>query len=93
MDRQLFSLLNEVDVSHEAHYNPIGKSYLVRRLIAPATFAVTWPDGTPCSLVEIYLVSRFRRGASVREDGGSLRATVAKLSHLIRHCWEIKRDF
>lgn len=93
MDRQLFRLLNEVDVSHDAHYNPIENTYSIRRVIAPATFAVTWPDGTPCSLVEIYLVSRFRRGASVREDGGSLRATVAKLSHLIRYCWKINRDF
>lgn len=93
MDKQLFSLLSEIDVSHDANYNPIGNTYSVRRVIALATFAVTWPDGTPCTLVEIYLISRFRRGASVREDGGSLRATVAKLSHLIRHCWAIKKDF
>lgn len=93
MDKQLFHLLSNVDVSHEAHYNPVGQIYSPRRMVAMATFAVTWPDGTPCSLVEIYLISRFRRGASVREDGGTLRATVAKLSHLIRHCWKIKRDF
>lgn len=93
MARQLFHLIDEVNVSHDAHYNPVGNIYTARQEIAPATFAVTWPDGTPCSLVEIYLVLRFRRGASVREDGGSLRATVAKLSHLIRHCWEIKKDF
>lgn len=93
MDRQLFHLLSEVDVSHDAHYNPVENVYSVRRVIAPTTFAVTWPDGVPCSLVEIYLVSRFRRGASVREDGGSLRPTIAKLSHLIRHCRRIKKDF
>jgi len=93
MNRQLFHLLHKVDVSHEAHHNPIEDTYSRRQLIVPATFAVTWPDGTPCSLVEIYLISKFRRGASVREDGGSLRATVAKLSHLIRHCWKIQKDF
>lgn len=93
MNRQLFNLINELDVSHDAHYNPISNMYSVRRVIVPATFAIVWPDGTPCSLVEIYLVSRFRRGATVREDGGSLRTTVAKLSHLIRHCWDIKKDF
>lgn len=91
--KQLFHLLNDVDISHEAHYNPLAQTYSPRRVVAPATFAVTWPDGTPCSLVEMYLISRFQRGASVREDGGSLRATVAKLSHLIRRCWEIKRYF
>lgn len=93
MDKQLFHLLSDVDVSHEAAYNPVGQTYSPRRMVAMATFAVTWPDSTPCSLVEIYLISRFRRGATVREDGGTLRATVAKLSHLIRHCWKIKRDF
>lgn len=90
---QLFHLLSNVDVSYQAHYNPVGKTYAPRQLISPATFAVLWPDGTPCSLVELYLISRFQRGATVREDGGTLRATVSKLSHLIRHCWQINRDF
>lgn len=93
MDSIIFHLLHEVDVSHDAHYNPVGKTYSARRVVAPASFAVTWPDGTPCGLMEIYLISRFRRGASVREDGGSLRAIVAKLSHLVRHCWSTKKDF
>lgn len=92
-NKQLFHLLSNVDITHEAHHNPVDHTYAPRRLVAPATFAVTWPDGTPCSLVENYLISRFRRGASVREDGGSLRATVAKLTHLIRYCWDIRRDF
>lgn len=88
-----FNLMQEVDVTCESHYDPIRKLYTPRRLVAPASFAVSWPDGTPCSLVELYLVSRYRRGVSVREDGGSLRAIVSKLIHLIRHCWQIKRDF
>lgn len=93
MNAKLFHLLHEVDVTHDAHYNPVGKTYSARRIVVPASFAVTWPDGMPCSLVEIYLISRFRRGASVREDGGSLRAIVAKLSHLIRNCCSIQKDF
>lgn len=92
-NKQLFHLLINVDVTHEAHHNPLNDTYTSRRLLVPATFSVNWPDRTPCSLVENYLISRFRRGATVREDGGSLRATVTKLSHLIRHCWDIKRDF
>lgn len=92
-NKQLFHLLSNVDITHEAHHNPVDHTYAPRRLVVPATFAVTWPDGMPCSLIENYLISKFRRGASVREDGGSLRATVAKLTHLIRYCWDIKRDF
>ena len=92
INKAKFILLRDVNVSCEAQYDSIRKTYLPRRVIAPATFAVTWPDGTPCTLIEIYLISRFRRGASVREDGGSLRATVSKLIHLIQYCWKIKRD-
>lgn len=92
VNKAKFILLRNVDVSCEAQYDPIRETYLPRRVIAPATFAVTWPDGTPCTLIEIYLISRFRHGASVREDGGSLRATVSKLIHLIQYCWKIKRD-
>ena len=91
--RARFCLVPQVNVTCESHYDPIRHSFTPRRVVVPATFTVTWPDGTPCSLVEIYLVSRFRRGVSVREDGGTLRATVAKLMHLIRHCWKIQRDF
>lgn len=92
-DRARFRLLQKVDVTCESHYDPILHSFTPRRVVVPATFAITWPDGTPCSLVEMYLVSKFRRGASVREDGGSLRAIAAKLMHLIRHCWLIQRNF
>lgn len=87
-----FYLLRNVNVSFESQYEPIRKKYLPRLIITPATFAVTWPNGAPCTLIEIYLIFRYRRGASVREDGGSLRATTAKLIHLIRYCWIIKRD-
>lgn len=92
-DRARFNLLQQVDVSCDSHYDPIRHSFTPRKQIMPATFAVTWPDGTPCSLVEMYLISMFHRGVSVREDGGSLRATVAKLMHLVRYSWEVKRDF
>lgn len=87
-----FHLLRQVDVTCESHYDPIRKNFTPRKVVAPASFAVTWPDGTPCSLVEMYLISRFRHGVSVREDGGSLRATVSKLMHLVRYCWPT-RDF
>ncbi len=87
-----FRLLRHVDVTCESHYDPIQRSFTPRKVVVPATFAVTWPDGTPCSLLEMYLISKFRRGVSVREDGGSLRSVVSKLMHLVRYCWP-NRDF
>jgi len=91
-DNARFHLLHQVDVTCESNYDPIQKIFTPRNIVAPASFAVTWPDGTPCSLVEMYLISRFRQGVSIRPDGGTLRATVSKLMHLIRHCWPT-RDF
>lgn len=91
--KQLFRLLRNVDISHEARYDAIRKTYVPTKLIARATFAVLWPDGTPCSLAENYLLAKFKQGASVQDDGGSLRTIVTKLTHLIRHCWVTQRDF
>ncbi len=92
-DRARFRLISSVDVTCESYYDPVRKAFTPRRIVTPATFSVTWPDGTPCSLVEMYLVSKFRRGVSVAADGGTLRATVSKLVHLVTYCWKAKRDF
>lgn len=91
---QLFHLVHMVDITHDARYDAVSRSFSPRPQLAPATFAVTWPDGTPCSLVEIYLMQLWlTRVATVREDGGTLRAEVSKLTHLIRYCWRAKKDF
>lgn len=92
-DKQLFTLLRDVDATHESAYSPVSAVFTARELVLPVAFAISWPDGTPCSLVENYLIEQYRDGASVREDGGSLRAIASKLTHLIRHCWMLKRDF
>lgn len=93
-DKSCFTLLRAVDVSVKSHYVSSTRDYQAVKTEIPAMFAVRWPNGIPCSLVEMYLVHRFRDGAAVnRVDGGSLRATVAKLSHLIRYCWNANCDF
>lgn len=88
-----FFILKQVDITCYSSFDPLRKIYLPISSMIPATFAVTWPDGTPCTLIELFLIHKFRTGASTREDGGSLRATVSKLIHLIRYCWSSKRDF
>lgn len=89
-----FTLLRALDVSVKSHYVAALGSYEPIRDVMPAGFSVRWPNGTPCSLVEMYLVHRYRDGATVRPvDGGSLRAAASKLSHLIRFCWNSERDF
>jgi site-specific recombinase XerD len=91
--QQLFHLLHNVDISHEARYNAFERRYDPNVLFSPCLFAVSWPNGIPCTIVEFYLIKKLKDGATVQEDGGSLRAIISKLSHLIRHCWNIRRDF
>lgn len=89
-----FTLLRAVDVSVKSQYASSTGSYQPVQAEMPAAFSVRWPNGVPCSLIEMYLVHRFRQGASVqRVDGGSLRATVSKLTHLMRYCWDANCDF
>lgn len=91
--RARFYLLKHIDITSISHYDPISKNFTPIKNFMPATFAVTWPNGMPCSLVEVFLVHKFNRGSTAREDGGTIRATIAKLTHLIRHCWRTQRDF
>lgn len=89
-----FTLLRQVDTTHTASYRQSDGAWSAAQEIIPGTFSVRWPNGLPCTLVEAYLIHRFRAGATSREvDGGSLRATVSKISHLVRYCWNVRRDF
>lgn len=86
----IFTLHRDVDVP----FTFAGVSSKPHHGRMPATFSVRWPNGLPCALVEAFLVQQYREGASARPvDGGSLRATVSKLSHLVRFCWDRQRDF
>ncbi|RYH00007.1 MAG: hypothetical protein EON58_01800 [Alphaproteobacteria bacterium] len=89
-----FTLIRRVDTTHTASYRQVDGTWSSAEEIIAGTFSVRWPDGLPCTLVETYLIHRFRAGATSREvDGGSLRATVSKISHLVRYCWDIQTDF
>ncbi|MBE8589810.1 site-specific integrase [Pseudomonas sp. MAFF 301449] len=88
-----FFLLKQVDVTCYSSHDPLRGTYTPMISTMPATFAVTWPNGTPCTMIELFLIHKFRLGSSTREDGGSLRAIVSKLIHLIRYCWNTQRDF
>lgn len=89
-----FTLLRQVDVTHSGQLVALEDRYQAVQEVMPAAFSVLWPNGVPCSLAEAYLFHQYDEGATVRDvDGGSLRATASKLSHLIRYCWDIQRDF
>ncbi len=84
---KLFNLVRRITLPSHAVYDPITRAYLPVSEELPAIFAVHWPDGTPCSLVEMYLLD-IGCSCTIREsDGGTLKTKVSKLSPLIRYCW------
>ncbi|MND34777.1 Phage integrase family protein [compost metagenome] len=92
-NRARFCKIKDVDITYNSTFNQSLNEYLPKTLYIPTTFVITWPDGNPCSLAELFLIYKFRRGASIREDGGSLRATASKIIQIIQYCWTIKKDF
>ncbi|CAB3795179.1 Tyrosine recombinase XerD [Paraburkholderia ultramafica] len=54
---------------------------------------VLWPDGTVCWLVNLYLLSGYRKGRSRKNKGGTLLTWAKNLSHLIRWCYQNRIDF
>ncbi|MGF6531040.1 site-specific recombinase XerD [Paraburkholderia sp. GAS206C] len=89
--RQLFDLVR-------AHPGPSRETTSTQSLqppdsTAPAILAVHWPDGSPCLVVEMYLLY-IADTVTVRAiDGGTLRAVASALSPLIRFCWERNLEF
>lgn len=52
-----------------------------------------WPDGSPCWLANLYLLSGFKKGRSRRNDGGTLLTWAKNLSPLLRWCYDTQREF
>ena len=90
---KLYDIVRRVELPFHASYDPAIKGYRSIIKTLPATFAMHWPDGTPCIYIEMYLLD-IARTLTVREQtGGSLKPIVSHLSPLIRHCWRIKKNF
>ena len=66
---------------------------VVRAMPAKDTPQLTWPDGTACWLPNLYLIKGLREGKSRENGGGTLLTWAKNLSHLVRWCFEKKRDF
>lgn len=47
---------------------------------------VSWPDGRPCLLANLYVLELLRRKLSTRGRGGTLRQYSHNISHLLRYC-------
>ena len=93
MAEQLFSLVKSVDVPIFA--SNCNENVNVYKWKIPATFSVRWPDGKPCTAVELFLNYLIEeRTLTIREnDGGTLKVIVSDLSHIIRYCWNKGKGF
>lgn len=83
---QLYSVSRDVELPKSATYDTHEKRYHRRTEVVPAVVTLVWPNGFPCTLVEMYLLD-IAPLLTLREYGGSLRAKAAALSHLVRYCW------
>jgi len=80
-------------------YSHIAKSRLIMKDSSGLSF-MTWPDGSPCLLANLYMLSLRERpgrggnGLSRKGSrGGSIGTYASKISPIIRYCFEKKLDF
>ncbi len=91
---KLYSLLGEFQTF--SHYS-VGRTSLRDATNIPF---MNWPNGSPCIIGNLYMLSLFnrkgrgsRRGLSRSgQDGGSMGDYAAKLSQLLRRCYHDKID-
>jgi len=91
--KQLYRLIPNVELDDAASYSPLSRKFSSRVKHTPALFVFTWPDGSPCVLMELYLQARSLEVTVNSIDGGTLGTEASQLSHIIRFCWQIKKDF
>ena len=91
--KQLYRLVPNALMDVVAHHDPLLKKFIAQTRKTPALFAVTWPDGSPCVFMELYLHSRSLEVTVNSTDGGTLGTEISQLSHIIRYCWKIRKDF
>lgn len=85
---KLYSVTTE-DCTLPLHVTPCGVTDYPAHDI-PQLF---WPDGAVCWLVNLYLLSGYRKGRSRKNKGGTLLTWAKHLSHLVRWCYQNKVDF
>lgn len=87
--QQLFKIIPELELSH--YFNAVEGEIKIRE-VDNMPF-MRWPDGTPCSMANAYMLHLLNRNLSRRNNGGTLRQFAKDISHLIRFCHETGISF
>lgn len=60
---------------------------------------ITWPDGSPCHIANLYLLTLSRKHTQISADGrrhdskgGTIGQYASYISQLIRRCWILRTD-
>lgn len=77
-------LVSVVPVAELPKYYFRGKLVVSRYRNVPF---LSWPDGRPCLLANLYLLELLKRKLSTRGRGGTVRQYGHNLSHLLRYCY------
>lgn len=90
---QLYEVVRFPRLPEYIIHDPIAKTSRIVEKSYPALIAMFWPDGRPCTHAELYLLDRSLRLTLREVDGGSLKVYAGHISHLVRYCWRIKKQF
>ena len=88
-NQQLFKIIQKLEL---CSYFDAAKGQIKLREADNLPF-MRWPDGTPCSIANAYMINLLQRHLSRNNGGGTLRTYASDISHLIRFCYENKLDF
>lgn len=92
MNRQLYSFIKDISFPHEP-YCDRDTGEVIESITYPGYISMNWPNGSPCILVEMYLLHRSGSIKVNSFDGGTLKGNASQISHLVRYCYAINRDF
>lgn len=92
MIKQLYTFFTDIEYPCSS-YCDRTTGEILESITYPGYFAVTWPNRTPCFLVEMFLLDRSKFVKVNKFDGGTLKGYVSHLTHLIRFCYSNNKDF
>jgi integrase len=93
MAKQLYSFIPDIRYPEVTRVDHQTGEVLLHEDVQPGCFSFVWPNGFPCSLIEMFLQKKSKEVKISKKDGGTIGNYASTLSHLVRHCFNKKIEF
>jgi len=93
MTKQLYKFTPDITVPQATNFNTSTSNIDSGLKQLEGYFSINWPDGSPCMLTEMFLLYRSSEVKISKNDGGTVGSNAGHISHLIRYCYDNKKDF